>query len=64
LRPGHNRIGSAPGGYRLTGWRVTDGQGNLTTVELSAARFNEPIPESRFRFDDPRRSSRPPGKTG
>lgn len=54
----------APGGLRLTGWRVTDAQSNLTTVELSNIRFGEDIPESAFTFRDPRVRSRSPGKTG
>lgn len=56
--------GSAPGGLRLTGWRVTDAQSNLTTVELSNIRFGTDIPESAFTFRDPRPRARPPGKTG
>jgi outer membrane lipoprotein-sorting protein len=55
---------AAPGGLRLTGWRVTDAQSNLTTVELSNIRFGTEIPESAFTFRDPRPRSRPPGKTG
>lgn len=55
---------AAPGGLRLTGWRVTDAQSNLTTVELSNIRFGADIPESAFTFRDPRPRARPPGKTG
>ncbi|MGL6044810.1 MAG: LolA family protein [Sandaracinobacteroides sp.] len=55
---------SAPGGLRLTGWRVTDAQANLTVVELSGARFNVPVADSNFRFRDPRPASRIPGKPG
>lgn len=54
----------APGGYRLTGWRVTDAQGNLTVVELTDVRLNVPVAESSFAFRDPRPRARPPGKTG
>ncbi len=54
----------APGGLRLSGWRVTDAQGNLTTVELGNIRINAPIADSSFRFRDPRPVVRPPGKTG
>jgi outer membrane lipoprotein-sorting protein len=54
---------AAPGGLRLTGWRVTDAQNNLTTVELDNVRFNTPVAESSFRFRDPRPRARPPGKT-
>ncbi len=53
---------AAPGGLRLTGWRVIDGQGNLTQVELSEIRWNVDVAESLFRFRDPRRRSlRPSG---
>jgi outer membrane lipoprotein-sorting protein len=55
---------SAPGGLRLTGWRVTDAQSNLTVVELSNIRFGATVPESAFTFRDPRVRTRPPGKTG
>ncbi len=55
---------AAPGGLRLTGWRVTDAQSNLTTVELSNIRFGPEIPESAFTFRDPRPRTRPPGKMG
>jgi outer membrane lipoprotein-sorting protein len=55
--------GAAPGGLRLTGWRVLDAQNNLTTVELSNIRSNMPLPDSGFGFRDPRPRSRPPGKT-
>ncbi len=54
----------APGGLRLSGWRVTDAQGNLTSVELGNIRINAPVADSNFRFRDPRPVSRPPGKTG
>lgn len=53
---------AAPGGLRLTGWRVTDAQGNLTTVELGNSQFNAPIADSNFRFRDPRPTTKPPGR--
>jgi outer membrane lipoprotein-sorting protein len=55
---------AAPGGLRLTGWRVTDAQGNLTVVELADVRLNIPLAESNFTFRDPRPRLRPPGKSG
>ncbi len=55
---------AAPGGYRLTGWRVTDAQNNLTKVELSNVRTNVTLADSGFGFRDPRPRNRPPGKTG
>jgi outer membrane lipoprotein-sorting protein len=55
---------AAPGGLRLTGWRVTDAQSNLTTVELSNIRYGADISDSAFTFRDPRVRVRPTGKTG
>lgn len=55
---------AAPGGLRLTGWRVIDAQNNLTTVELSNVKLNVNIADSGFGFRDPRPRARPPGKTG
>ncbi|WP_448582077.1 LolA family protein [Thermaurantiacus sp.] len=52
---------AAPGGLRLNGWRVIDGQNNLTQVELSDFRWNVTVSESLFRFRDPRRRSIRPG---
>lgn len=54
----------APGGLRLSGWRVTDAQGNLTVVSLSNVRFNVAISDAKFRFDDPRRRGNVPGRVG
>lgn len=54
---------ASPGGLRLQGWRVTDAQNNLTSVELSNIRTNVAISDSAFSFRDPRPRSRPPGKT-
>lgn len=56
---------AAPGGLLLTGWRVLDAQGNLTVVELSDSRFNQPVSDSLFRFRDPRRGGTAPvGRAG
>jgi len=46
---------AAPGGLRLSGWRVIDAQNNLTTVELSNVKLNVPVADTRFSFRDPRR---------
>lgn len=54
---------AAPGGLRLQGWRVTDAQNNLTSVELKNIRTNVAISDSAFTFRDPRPRARPPGKT-
>jgi outer membrane lipoprotein-sorting protein len=58
------RDSAAPGGLRLAGWRVTDAQGNLTSVRLEQVRFNEAIADSRFGFTDPRAGRARPGRPG
>lgn len=55
---------AAPGGLRLTGWRVTDAQNNLTTVQLSNIQTNIAVADSGFGFRDPRQRARPAGKAG
>ncbi len=55
---------AAPGGLRLTGWRVIDAQNNLTTVSLSNIRTNIDVADSSFRFRDPRPRQRVPGRSG
>lgn len=55
---------SAPGGLKLTGWRVTDSQGNLTTVTLSGIKLNQSVANSMFSFKDPRPRTTPPGRPG
>ena len=52
------RQGSAPGGLMLQGWVALDAQKNRTTVRLSNQRFNAPISDDTFRFNDPRRGAR------
>jgi outer membrane lipoprotein-sorting protein len=46
---------SAPGGLVLNGWVALDSQNNRTTVRLSNQRFNAPVSDGAFRWDDPRR---------
>lgn len=50
-----------PAGLMLMGWRVLDGQGRTTTVQLENQRLNEEVAASSFQFKDPRgpRTSRP-----
>jgi len=55
------RNGSAPGGLQLTHWVALDAQNHRTTVRLTNHRYGLSVPESTFRFRDPRRSSRRPG---
>ena len=49
------RQASAPGGLMLNGWVALDSQNNRTTVRLSNQRFNAPISDGAFRWNDPRR---------
>ena len=64
-RPEYGRItmiferqASAPGGLILQGWVALDAQKNRTTVRLSNQRFNVPVSDSTFRFNDPRKGTR------
>lgn len=54
------RDSSAPGGLRLTHWVALDAQNHLTTVRLKNQRYGVTVPNSTFRFKDPRQSSRRP----
>ena len=49
------RVASAPSGLILQGWNMIDAQNNLTSVRLSAQRFNMPVADNLFTFRDPRR---------
>lgn len=53
--------GSAPGGLELTSWVALDSQNNRTTVRLRNHRYGVSVPDSTFRYRDPRRSTRRPG---
>lgn len=44
----------APGGLQLQGWTALDGQNNRTIVQLRNQRFNAPVAENMFRFNDPK----------
>jgi outer membrane lipoprotein-sorting protein len=55
------KVAGAPGGLSLQGWNVRDAQNNLTTVRLSAQRFNVPVPDSAFRYREPTRRAGPRG---
>ena len=44
----------APAGLMLEGWTVLDAQNNRSTVRLSNQRFNAPISDKAFRWNDPR----------
>lgn len=47
---------SAPGGLMLQGWVALDSQNNRTTIRLSNQRFNAPVSDRTFNWNDPRRS--------
>jgi outer membrane lipoprotein-sorting protein len=49
------RQAGAPGGLSLSGWVALDAQGNRTTVRLSNQRYNGPVSDEAFRWDDPRK---------
>ncbi len=49
---------SAPGGLMLQSWVALDAQANRTTVRLTNQRFNAPVADSAFRFNEPRRGRR------
>jgi outer membrane lipoprotein-sorting protein len=51
---GFAKVASAPAGLMLQGWVMLDSQNNQTTVKLSNQRFNVPVPDSAFRWTDPR----------
>lgn len=53
---------AGPAGLALAGWRVLDGQGRTTTVQLSNLKFNPPVSTSTFTFRDPRGA--PTGRPG
>lgn len=48
------RNSEAPGGLMLQGWVSLDSQGNRTTIRLSNQRFNAPVSDGTFRWNDPR----------
>ena len=50
------RNASAPAGLMLQGWVALDSQNNRTTIRLSDQRFNQPVSDGAFRWNDPRRS--------
>jgi outer membrane lipoprotein-sorting protein len=53
------RSPGAPAGLMLQGWTVLDAQGNRSSVRLSDQKFNVAIPDSVFRWVDPRPRSAP-----
>ncbi|WP_374943832.1 outer membrane lipoprotein carrier protein LolA [Sphingomonas sp.] len=49
---------SAPAGLMLQGWVALDSQGNRTTIRLANQRFNTPVADNSFRFNEPRAATR------
>ena len=49
------RSASAPAGLMLRGWVALDSQNNRTTIRLSGQKFNVPLSDGTFRFNDPTR---------
>lgn len=50
------RSDSAPAGLMLQGWVALDSQNNRTTIRLSNQKFNAPVSDATFRWNDPRKS--------
>lgn len=51
---------SAPGGLELVSWVALDSQNVRTTVRLSNHRYGMDVPNSTFRYRDPRQTTRRP----
>lgn len=49
---------AAPGGLRLEGWTAIDAQNKRTTVKLDGQRYNVAVPESAFRYAEPKKRAR------
>jgi outer membrane lipoprotein-sorting protein len=49
------RSPGAPGGLRLEGWTALDAQNKKTTVKLDNQRYNVAVPDSAFRFAEPKK---------
>ena len=52
------RSPSAPGGLQLYGWTAIDAQNKRTTVKLSNQHYNVAVPESAFRYAEPKKRAR------
>ena len=46
---------SAPGGLQMYGWTAVDPQGHRTSVRLSNVRYNVAVPDSAFKFAEPKK---------
>lgn len=52
------RDAAAPAGLRLRGWVALDAKNNRTRIDLANQRFNVAVPDSAFRWTDPRPNRR------
>ena len=52
------RDAASPSGLRLYGWVALDAQRNRTSIRLSNHRYNVAVPDSMFRWRDPRITTR------
>jgi outer membrane lipoprotein-sorting protein len=52
------RSPSAPGGLRLEGWTAIDAQNKKTMIKLDNQRYNVAVPDSAFRFAEPKKRAR------
>ena len=48
------RLPSAPAGLMLLGWTMVDAQNNRTAIRLANQRYNLPVSDGTFRWNDPR----------
>lgn len=48
--------GTGPAGLTLQGWVALDSQNNRTTIRLSHQRFDAPVSDGTFRWNDPRKT--------
>jgi outer membrane lipoprotein-sorting protein len=53
------RDAAAPAGLRLRGWVALDAKNSRTRIDLSGQRFNVAVPDSAFRWTDPRPRRQP-----
>jgi outer membrane lipoprotein-sorting protein len=55
------RDGAAPGGWELSSWVALDAQNKRTTVRLSGQQYGVSVPDSAFKYRDPRTTGRRQG---
>ncbi len=53
------RRSASPGGLELAGWVALDSQNKRTTIRLSGHRYGVNVPDSTFRWTDPRENRGP-----